>query len=317
MGTSHNHVIADGNSFWHFMKCWAECSRGLPISKNPDHMRKIFNRDKKNYAIPNISLRAEEVLSDRTKEAQIFKFLPHDLHEKESSAVDASIENSIKDDKDQQLEISTFHFSKAMIQNLKERAGAKTSFVALAAHFWRCVMEAREIPEKEPTVFLLLADCRSRVNPPLPCTYFGNCVCIGAAMTTIQQLLCEDICFAAALIDKLISSSASETQLNNMIDWLHENPCSGAQRFVSDIGSAFRYSVNVVGSARFPVYEIDHGWGRPVNVQAASISEIGAMVLFPGKDTETEDGGKSIDISTCLPRRHMETLKRILMIIPH
>ena len=36
-----------------FLKCWAERSKGFPISKNiPEHMRTIFKRDEKNYTIP-------------------------------------------------------------------------------------------------------------------------------------------------------------------------------------------------------------------------------------------------------------------------
>jgi len=98
-----------------------------------------------------------------------------------------------------------------------------------------------------------------------------------------------------------------------MIDFLNESPGSGAVRFLTQLGSVARYGVNVVSSPKFLVYEIDYGWGSPVSVQAESISEIGGMVLFPGRDTE---GGKGIALSTCLPRHQMETLKQILMTIP-
>ncbi|GLJ33985.1 hypothetical protein SUGI_0683500 [Cryptomeria japonica] len=43
IGTTLYHVIADGNSFWHFMTSWAECSRGLPLSKPPQHERTVWN----------------------------------------------------------------------------------------------------------------------------------------------------------------------------------------------------------------------------------------------------------------------------------
>ncbi|KAH9329742.1 hypothetical protein KI387_001850, partial [Taxus chinensis] len=47
IGTTVHHVIADGHSFWHFMKSWAECSRGLPVSKLPHHDRRMFKRENK------------------------------------------------------------------------------------------------------------------------------------------------------------------------------------------------------------------------------------------------------------------------------
>ena len=75
-----------------------------------------------------------------------------------------------------------------------------------------------------------------------------------------------------------------------------------------------RYFVGAVNSPKFPVYELDYGWGKPLNAQTGVLYEDGGMMLFPGRGRD--DGGRSIEIYTRLPRRQMETLKRILMIIP-
>lgn len=326
IGVNFHHVIADGASFWHFMKCWAELSRGLPISENPCHMRTYYKRDKESYSIPKISVRAEEVVNDRIKEAQILRFTRDDLLPMKNSEIslstsdpsrnmNSSIQKPIKSE-GTKLEITTFHFSEKMIESLKERSGASSSFVAVAAQFWRCVMEAREVPENEAVYFALAVDCRGRVNPPLPPTYFGNCICIGTARTTAKQLLGQDIGFAAALIQELIHSSNWEMQLNNRIDWVESQLCSCDKdrsvtlpNFPKYQG---RYIVRVAMSPKFPVYDIDHGWGRPLNVQAAFLGEIGGMLLFVGSE-----GRRSIALSTQLPQHQMERLKRILMIIPN
>jgi hypothetical protein len=73
-----------------------------------------------------------------------------------------SIQKSAKDET--QLEISTFHFSEKMIQSLKERAQASSSFVGVATHFWRCVIEARQVPDNQSVHLLVLADCRDRLK---------------------------------------------------------------------------------------------------------------------------------------------------------
>lgn len=320
IGANFHHVIADGASFWHFMKCWSERSRGHPISENPCHMRTYFRRDKESYSIPKISVRAEEIVDDRIKEAHILRFIRDDLLPMKNSEISANcsdyprnensiIQKSIKSE-ETKLEISTFHFSEKMIQNLKERSGASSSFIAVSAQFWRCVMEAREVPEKEAVYFALAADCRGRVNPPLPPTYFGNGICIGTARTTAKQLLGQDIGFAAALIQELIHSNCWEMQLNNRIDWV-ESQIQRSTTLPNFPKYQGRYIVRVAMSPKFPVYDIDHGWGRPVNVQAAFVGAIGGMLLFVGSE-----GGRSIALSTQLPRHQMETLKRILMIIP-
>eukprot|EP00250_Pteridium_aquilinum_P019521 c24463_g2_i2 orf=1-207(-) len=47
LGIGHSHVVADGMSFWHFMKSWGECARGEPISMHPlIHMREELGPEK-------------------------------------------------------------------------------------------------------------------------------------------------------------------------------------------------------------------------------------------------------------------------------
>lgn len=312
IGITFNHGIADGNSFWYFMKYWSDHSRGLPISnKRPEHMRTIFKRHKmNNCAIPNISFKGEEVVNNPLKEAQIMKFLPDDLNSPiNSNSPVAQKETNISSGDETNLEMSRFHFSEEMIRNLKERAGASTSFVAVAAHFWRCLTKARQLQEKEPVRFLLFADCRRLVKPALPDTYFGNCLSMGVAETSAKKLLEEDICFAACLIQELINSCATEIQLNNLIDWVESHP--GAYKDLAKLLIGGSYLVDVVGSAKYPVYDINYGWGKPISVQSPSMNTVGGMLFSCGKDNR-----KSIDICTCLPHREMETLKRIVPVVP-
>jgi len=306
------------------MKCWAECSRGFPISNKPDHMREIFKLDEKICAMPNVSWRAEEVVTDRINEAQIFKFMRDDLlplyqSEINVSTGDATMENinessaqmikSMKDDTD--VEMCTFHFSEEMVGKLKERTQASSSFVAVNAHFWRCLTKAREVPENELVDISVLADMRGRIKRPLPPTYFGNCLCVGFAWTSAKQLLGQDVSFAASLIQELINSCTTEMQLNNMIDWVYTNQSCVFSKLIETLGAG-RYYATVASSPKFPVYEIDHGWGKPLNVQPPYLN-IGVISLIGGID---KNGGRTIDVSTCLPRHRMDVLKRILMIVP-
>lgn len=320
IGVSYHHAIADGVSFWHFMKCWADCSRGLPISKKPYHMRTVFKRD---YAIPNMSLKAKQVLTDRSTEAHIFTFMRDDaLPAKYSTTTgDVSgeisensiinIPNSVKEDTT--LEISTFHFSESMIQNLKERSGASSSLVAVSAQFWRSVIKARQVPEKEPVCFELVADGRDRVKPPLPPTYFGNFLSMGIGRTTAKQLLEQDIGFAAALVQEVINSCITEEHINNQIDWAESNLDSKRDGVIFGNIVDARYKVYVLNSPKFPVYALDHGFGSPLRVQEAYMNLchlVGSMLLMAGRE------GRSISLTTQLPHHQMETLKQILMVIP-
>lgn len=316
IGTSIHHVVADGSSFWHLMNCWAECCRGSPISNKPVHMRTIFRSEEKiNCAMPNISFGAEKLVSHDIKEAQIFKFVRDDnVSTRIADIKDEQISHEfILKDQAGDVEVGCFHLNEEMIGKLKERSGASSSFVAVSANFWRCVTRAREVPENEAVGFGMSANSRGRVKPPLPATYFGNCLCMGFALTKAEQLLGQDIHFAAALIQEVINSCASQEQVNNFIDWVDCRLGSGSS--LPSLGLEIlggRYFVVAGNSPKFPVYEIDFGWGKPLNSQVPTLSGIGWIMLFPGRD----EGGRSMDIYTRLPRHQMETLKRILMIVP-
>eukprot|EP00253_Pinus_taeda_P025509 PITA_25509 len=306
IGANFHHVIAYENSFMHFMNSWAECSREVSISKSPHHMRTFFQRENKNEAIPNLFLRAEEVVTDLIKEAQIFRFVPDNTPPLKYSKINASVgdpsvenidisivQNFVEDETN--LEISTLHSSEKIIQALKERSGASTSFVALSAQFWRCIMKSQQVPEKESVYFRVPIDFRGQVKPPLPPTYFGNCICRGISETTAKQLLEEDIVFAAILIQELIFSCGIAVHINNFVDFIESH--LGCRNINPILGNLCNdYIVMTFMSLKFRVSEIDHGWGRPLSVQAASLKEIGRMKLFLGRE-----GGKCIDVSTKLP----------------
>jgi hypothetical protein len=317
IGVRFHHVITDAKSFWHFMECWAEQSRGLPISKKPYHMRTVFKRDKQNYTIPNISWTTKQVLTNLSKEAYISSFTRDDLlpmkftgnASEENSENISTIQKSMKEETN--LEVSSFHFSEKLIKKLKQRSGTLSSFTAVAAQFWRCIIKAQEVPEQERVDVKVVADCRGRVKPALPPTYFGNCVSIGYARTTAKELLEQDIRFAARLIQETINSCTTEEYINNQIDW-YESRLSSRGLVATENVLGARYIVHTMNSPKFLVYEIDHGLGSPLNVQdvfMATSNIIGGMFFFEGR-------GGGISVSTQLPRHQMESLKQILMIVP-
>ncbi|XP_057835024.2 hydroxycinnamoyltransferase [Cryptomeria japonica] len=312
IGTTLHHVIADGNSFWHFMTSWAECSRGLPLAKPPQHSRTVFKRDDKSPL--SISYKVHEIISQGITGAKIFKFVPDNPqsdHIEICGSDNVERPNEVLQkwvDPKRKTEViySTFCFTEEIIQDLKQRSGASTSFVAVAAQFWRCVMRAREVPQEEAVYFLFGADCSGRVKPPLLPTYFGNCLSLGLVQTTAYTLINTHISFAADIIQQAITSCTSEEQINYLIDWAE----STDRNFIALVRDAgWKYGTNAVSSPRFPLYETDYGWGKPLDVQTATMIEIGVMFMSCAKD-----GGKSIFVSTCLPQHQMDVLHHLLSV---
>jgi hypothetical protein len=68
MGETLHHAIANVNSFWYFMKCCAEWSIGIPISRKPEHTTMVFKGDKKKLSDTQDFFKGKEVVTDRVKE---------------------------------------------------------------------------------------------------------------------------------------------------------------------------------------------------------------------------------------------------------
>eukprot|EP01018_Ginkgo_biloba_P015113 Gb_29067 [translate_table: standard] len=320
VGCTMHHALADGVSFWYFMTSWAECSRGLPISRIPEHNRAIFKRDNSHKS------RIIELIYDADKQSfiKVTKDADHNYQDK-SAEMPAQNQNTNTDIKnfnnpdnkatkmnlrdDAEVTYRTFYLSQKMIETLKTRAvekgkGPYSSFVVVAAHFWRCMVKAREIAEQENVNFCFLASSRNQVRPPLPSHWFGNCLQFSRAHTTARELLSTEFSFAATLIQNAVNTCKGNN-LENIIDRLQYR---GGNIDITTFDN--RNFINVISSPKFPVYETDYGWGKPVKVQAVSI-QIGAMVIFPGRD-----GGRSVEVSTRLPLSEMDVLHSLLFTLP-
>ncbi|CAN7053874.1 unnamed protein product, partial [Brassica rapa subsp. trilocularis] len=80
---------------------------------------------------------------------------------------------------------STLVLSRGDVERLRERVKTTSSppsqlhlstFVIAYAYVWTCLVKARGGNMERPVSFLFVADFRERLDPPLPPTYFGNCI---------------------------------------------------------------------------------------------------------------------------------------------
>ncbi|EPS62076.1 hypothetical protein M569_12721 [Genlisea aurea] len=166
---------------------------------------------------------------------------------------------------------ATFTLTPSEIKKLKDSIIAKnpnfshlSSFVVSIAYIWSCLAksdvhhgdlsyEPEEVPGGEKDYFLFAVDCRSRLDPPLPENYFGNCVSYGLAAVPHEELVGDEGFFAAA-------ESIAEQIKNKVND--KERIVTDAENWAAELlpllGKRF-YSVS--GSAKVDVYGLDFGFG--------------------------------------------------------
>ncbi|KAL7107087.1 hypothetical protein ACP275_06G032300 [Erythranthe tilingii] len=280
MGCTFNHAILDGTSTWHFMSSWADICKGAHTVAVPPFLERTKARNTR------VKLNLTQ---------------PSDAPEHANSAQT----NGGAAKSEPPLREKVFKFSESAIDRIKAKVNAGnppkpfSTFQSLSAHVWQAVTRARDLAPTDYTVFTVFADCRKRVDPPMPDSYFGNLIQAIFTVTGAGLVLGNPVEFGAGLIQTAIESHNAEA-INKRNDEWESNP------IIFQYKDAGVNCVAVGSSPRFKVYEVDFGWGGPESVRSGLNNRFDGMVyLYPGKS-----GGRSIDVEISLEGKAMEKLEK-------
>ncbi|KAI3851093.1 hypothetical protein MKW98_010496 [Papaver atlanticum] len=280
IGCALNHAVADGTSFWNYFNTFAEITKGVKkITKQPDFTR---NYVKDSKAVLQFS----------------------DGNPKVTFDADAPIRERI------------FHFSRETILKLKSKANnfkngyenGKTSannptvqissFQSLSAQLWRSVTRARNFPASKLTTFRMAVNCRHRLEPRIDPLYFGNAIQSIPTTVPIGELLSRDLWWSAEILNKNVRSHNHDAVVHGVEEW-EKNPCC------FPLGNFDGALITMGSSPRFPMYDNDFGWGRPLAVRSGKANKFdGKISAFPGRD-----GGASVDLEVILSPDTMSGLE--------
>lgn len=285
MGCAFNHAILDGTSTWHFMSSWAHlCNGAHSISVPP-----FLERTKARNTRVKLNLSKPSDAPEHANSAAT-----------DSSNGDAPPLPSLRE--------KVFKFPESAIDKIKSTANAATgdgdakpfsTFQSLSAHIWQAVTRARQLAPEEYTVFTVFADCRKRVEPAMPESYFGNLIQAIFTVTAAGLILANPSRFGADLIRSAIEAHDAAAIGKRNEEW-EANP------IIFQYKDAGVNCVAVGSSPRFKVYEVDFGWGQPESVRSGLNNRFDGMVyLYPGKS-----GGRSIDVEISLEPKAMERLEK-------
>ena len=277
MGLAFNHAILDGSATWHFINSWTEiCTGAQNISAHPFLERCKARNTRVKLELPPPS------------DAPIY------------TNGDCPAPAS-------PLRVRVFKFSESDIDQIKSKTNSTQSdgskpfstFQSLSTHVWRSVTRARELKPEDITVFTVFADCRKRVDPPMPDTYFGNLIQAIFTGTAAGLLAAHPPEFGAGIIQKAIEAHEAKAIDARNIEW-------EASPKIFQWKDAGVNCVAVGSSPRFKVYAVDFGWGPPESVRSGSNNRFDGMVyLYQGKS-----GGRSIDVEISLEANAMERLEK-------
>ncbi|XXG87566.1 hypothetical protein AAC387_Pa11g2222 [Persea americana] len=270
------HVAADGRSLTHFMKSWSSINKTGDLSsvaplpsynraviKDPGALRKIF--------IDQMAQIKFEKSAQRTRvddPARATFVLPRCDTERLRKRVTARV------DPDRILEPIRF-----------------STFALACGYVWVCLVKARGHDVRDEAVcFTFSADCRTRLNPQVPDTYFGNCIASVFAEANGRNLEGDEGLVIAA------------EAIGRAVERLGDGVLRGAENWIPKYASmANKRIIIVAGSPRFRVYETDFGWGRPRKTEVVSIDRTEGVYIGDSRD---EEGG--IEFGLVMPRSELD-----------
>mgnify|MGYP002776917159 CR=1 FL=1 len=285
LGMSYSHIVADGKSLWDFMVAWGECARGCRIGAATlppihDRERLALNGPPSEHEANRYKAKMQKCRADN--HPKVFEQPPKALMQ------------------------CVFVLPASSIKKLKAEAGGSyTTYEVLCAHFWQRVTEARQSSRDTKLRFMVVANLRSKMDPPLPSSYFGNVIHLSTAYALTGDLLDEELGHTAERIHEAVLACTHES-LVSCLHWLELHGNSFEEIRNDSTGYDM---MGVVSSPRFPVYDVEFGWGRPDAVRPAKVRGNGEMVLFGGRlGNDAKAGAGDIEICMALPSNAMEGL---------
>ncbi|KAH9779862.1 Malonyl-CoA:anthocyanidin 5-O-glucoside-6''-O-malonyltransferase [Citrus sinensis] len=179
-----------------------------------------------------------------------------------------------------------------------------SSYVLTCAYVYVCLVKAMGV-EGDATVMLrVAANCRSRLDPPLPVNYFGNCVSAHGTPAKASDVVDPEngIAFVADKLSDLVKGlkreviEGSEEKILNLLKYVKEGG-----------GQAPGRLLGVAGSNRFDVYGSDFGWGKPKRVEIILDRAISNYLV------ESRNGGGAVEVGVVLEKPQMEAFSSLFV----
>ena len=170
-----------------------------------------------------------------------------------------------------------------------DRTAEISSFQSLSAQLWRSVTRARNLDPSKTTTFRMAVNCRHRLEPKMDPYYFGNAIQSIPTMASAGDVLTKDLRWSAGQLHRNVVAHDDATVRSGIADW-ESNPR------LFPLGNADGASITMGSSPRFPMYDNDIGWGKPLAVRSGGANKFdGKISAFPGRE-----GNGSVDLEVVL-----------------
>ncbi|KAI7748462.1 hypothetical protein M8C21_005058 [Ambrosia artemisiifolia] len=192
---------------------------------------------------------------------------------------------------------ATFILTRTKINGLKKLVSTKlptlayvSSFTVACAYVWSCAAKVRN---DELEAFTIAINCRSRLDPPIPAAYFGNCIvpCFTLARTTILKEK-EGFLTAARLIGENLHKMLTDK------DGIVKDLAPFENMFPNEWPTIM---MGVAGTPKLRFYDLDFGFGKPIKHETISIDYNGSISMSACRESKED-----LEIGVCLSATEMD-----------
>lgn len=285
IGVTAHHAVLDGKTTSMFFKAWAHvCREGNSHVSLPDTLTPCLDRS---------------LIKDQTGlDEQMIEILTSMQKDKTKGRRRSLSPRILAQEPENDVVLATLVLSRDDVERLRERVKNQSlhlsTFVVAYAYVWTCLVKAaRGGNNGERLVsFLFSGDVRERLDPPLPATYFGNCIFPAGSYNRKAAEFEGEEGFVTAVetLSGLVRGLGSRKMETIAEEFKIGFDCLGV---TSQFGS-------VAGSTRLGVYQSDFGWGRPVKTDVVSIQGEGISM----GERRGESGG--VEIGVCMRKADMD-----------
>ncbi|CAN1257099.1 BAHD acyltransferase DCR [Linum perenne] len=173
-----------------------------------------------------------------------------------------------------------------------------SSFQSLCALVWRAVTRARKLNSSKTTTFRMAVNCRHRLSPKMDPLYFGNAIQSIPTYASAGDVTSRELRWLAERLNENVSAYDDATVRRVVSEWEASPRCF-------PLGNLDGASMTMGSSPRFPMYDNDFGWGRPLAVRSGKANKFdGKMSAFPGRE-----GGGTVDLEVVLAPETMAAIE--------
>lgn len=191
----------------------------------------------------------------------------------------------------------------AEVQNGSCKYGPPTPSDVLSALLWVAISKAQGKPGNDEAKASLCLEFRKIHLPPLPYGYVGNAVHFAGVSSTVEELISQDLSYAASIINENGAMVDTE-EVRSVIDLLHE--MEGAGKGVLKTPPVF-YSAGLTIAIfdYFFCYDVVFDFGKPLRVAYTVEPPIGEglVVVLPAAE-----GKSARNVVVSLPKHVMGNL---------